>query len=45
LILKTFKCNKKKAKAILGEFNLHWGLRVVPTRDEHIDILKKINNI
>jgi len=44
LILKTFKCNKKKAKAILGEFNLNWGLRVVPTRDEHIDIIKKINN-
>jgi hypothetical protein len=44
LILKIFKCNKNKAKNILGEFNLNWGLRVVPTRDEHIDILKKINN-
>lgn len=41
-ILKTLKCNKKKAKETLGMFNLNWGLRVVPTRDERIDIINKL---
>ena len=42
LIKKVLKVSNKKAKAILGEFSLNWGLRVVPTRDERIDIEKKL---
>jgi hypothetical protein len=42
LIKKVFKCNTNKAKQILAEFNLYYGLRIVPTIDEHKDILNKL---
>jgi hypothetical protein len=42
LIKKVFKCNSNKAKDILGWFDLGYGLRVVPTRDERIDIINKL---
>ena len=44
LIKKTLKVTNKKAKEILGWFNLNCGLRVVPTRDEKIDIQKKLED-
>jgi len=44
LIKKTLRVSNKKAKNILSEFNLGWGLRVVPTRDERIDIIKKVED-
>lgn len=44
LIKKTFRCNTKKARGILDTFNLAYGLRVVPTRDERIDIIKKLES-
>jgi hypothetical protein len=44
LIKKVYKCNNKKAKETLGFFNLGYGLRVVPTRDERIDIIKKLED-
>lgn len=43
IIKKTLKVSNKKAKEILGFFNLNYGLRVVPTRDERIDIQKKLD--
>jgi hypothetical protein len=42
LIKKTFKCNTNKAKAILSEFNLYYGLRVVPTEEERKDVIGKL---
>lgn len=41
-IKKTFRVSNKKAKTILSEFNLGWGLRVVPTAEEHKDIKSRI---
>lgn len=42
LIKKVFKCNTNRAKAILGNFDLNFGLRVVPTKDERKDILNSL---
>jgi hypothetical protein len=42
LIKKLYKCNTNRAKNILGWFNLNYGLRVVPTKDERKDV---INNL
>jgi len=44
LIKKVFKCNSNKAKQILAEFDLYWGLRIVPTTDEHKDIINKLKD-
>jgi len=42
LIKKTFRMSTKKAKDTLGWFNLNYGLRVVPTAEEHKDIKSRI---
>jgi hypothetical protein len=44
LIKKTYRCNTKRARTILDWFNLAYGLRIVPTRDERIDIVKKLES-
>lgn len=43
-IKKTLRVSNKKAKDILSYFNFNYGLRVVPTRDERIDIQKKLDD-
>lgn len=42
IIKKTLKISTKKAKDTLGWFNLNYGLRVVPTAEEHKDIKSRI---
>lgn len=42
LIKKVLKVSNQRAKEILAWFDLGYGLRVVPTRDERIDIIKKL---
>jgi hypothetical protein len=42
LIKKIYRCNTKRARSILDNFNLDCGLRIVPTRDERIDIINKL---
>lgn len=44
LIKKVLKVTNQKAKEILAWFDLCYGLRVVPTRDERIDIIKKLES-
>jgi hypothetical protein len=42
LIKKTLKCNKSKAEQAFDFFNLNFGLRVLPTKEEHEQILKLV---
>lgn len=44
LIKKVLKCNKKKAEHSFLWLNLQFGLRVVPTKEEHEDIVLKMNS-
>ena len=44
LIKKTFRCNKRKADSTFDWFNLNFGLRVIPTKEEHEQIKKLVEN-
>ena len=38
LLKKTFRCNKSKAESTFEWYNCNWGLRVIPTKEEHEQI-------
>jgi len=42
LIKKVLKCNKSKAEEAFNWLNLEFGLKVVPTKEEHENILIKM---
>lgn len=44
LIKKTFRCNKRKADSTFDWFNLNFGLRVIPTKEEHEQIKQLVEN-
>lgn len=42
LIKKILRCNKKKAVESFEWLNLSFGLRVLPTKEEHAEIISKL---
>ncbi len=42
VIKKAYKCNSNRAKRILAEFELGWGLRVSPSEIERREIVNKL---
>ena len=44
LIKKTFRCNKAKAEKTFDWFNMGFGLKVIPTKEEHEQIKQLVEN-
>lgn len=44
LLKKTFKCNKAKAESTFNWYNLNWGLKVIPTKEEHETIKQLVES-